>query len=86
MQFNKIDCINKDLMQKLKDHMTQSYKLGECQIVGKVDTSISQSIKDEETLSNESNEEESTAKSTIQKKTPTRQQVTRRKGTILLTE
>ena len=66
MQFNKIDCINKDLMQKLKHHMTQSYKLGECQIVGKVDTSISQSIKDEETLSNESNEEESTTSSTFQ--------------------
>ena len=33
MQFNKIDCINKELIQKLKEHMAHSYKLGECQIV-----------------------------------------------------
>ena len=33
MQFNKIDCINKELIQKLKEHMARKYELGACQIV-----------------------------------------------------
>jgi len=50
MQFSKVDCVNQALIHKLKDHMTKSYKLGECQIVSKC-IDISQSIKDIENLS-----------------------------------
>ena len=62
MQFNKTDCINKDLIKKLKEHMKASYKLGTCQTVSKdtkdTATSISQSSKDTvESLSTEENEE-----------------------------
>ena len=62
MQFNKIDCINKDLIEKLKDHMSHGYKLGECQIVSK-DASTSKSVKDVESLSIEKKNEEPTGMS-----------------------
>lgn len=35
MQFSKVDCVNKDLLQRLKSHLTKSYKIGEYQIVRK---------------------------------------------------
>ena len=31
----KLDCLNKELMQKLKDHFTKEFKLKECTIVSK---------------------------------------------------
>ena len=35
MQFSKVDCVNKDLIQRLKSHLMKSYKIGEYQIVRK---------------------------------------------------
>ena len=54
-QFSKVDCVNKELIQRLKDHLTNSYKLGKCKIIEK-DQLSQTSAKDTESLSVESNE------------------------------
>ena len=31
-EFRKVDCVNEDLVEKLKKHLSKYYKLGECTI------------------------------------------------------
>ena len=94
MQFRKVDCINKTLIQKLKEQLAKSYKLGECQIVKK-DIDISQTIKHVESLSlstiDYSNDDDLSKKDSMpfdqiknetrfQKKTDVTRQIKRRNG------